>query len=536
MEYKVEEISPVERKINVTVPAEEATAAVSAATAMYRMRTDIKGFRKGKAPASMIESRFHKQIYGEATTDLINLHINQILGEVGMQPLSRIDVDHDLIKRDEDFEYSISFEVAPKVELPNLDGLKVEEEKAVVQPEELEKVEERVIDNAAEVKVLEDARQPKDGEVATVSFAAYQGDKVIDGIKAENFDLPLGEGQALPEFEELVKTLSPGEDGEKEVTFPADFINENLAGQTVLMKVKLHAVKERVRPEMSDEVAKKAGFESVEKMREIIEKSYLDSRKQLAKSKAQQDLLKQAMDGVDFPLPPSMVEDRIDRLVKDTEYKLDRQGKSLASLGKPMEQVREELREEAEQTVRSEIFLLAVASEEGLEVTREEIDATLGQLAMQNQMPLHELKKYYEDNNLIMPLKDRIMCDKAMESIYDRAEVTEVEPAAAEGEKKAPAKKAPAKKAAAKKTTKKAADKEEGEKKAPAKKPAAKKAPAKKAADKEDGEKKAPAKKPAAKKTTKKTADEAEKKAPAKKPAAKKAPAKKAAAKKDEEK
>jgi trigger factor len=516
MEYKVEEISPVERKVNVTVPAEEANAAISAATALYKMRTDIPGFRKGKAPATVIEGRFGKQIYGEATTDLINYHINQIMGELGLQPLSRIDVDHELIKRDQDYEYTLTFEVAPKVDLPEYKGLKVEEEKAEVKPEELEQVEKRILDNAAEVKVLEDVRNPKDGEIASVSFAAYRDGQPVDGIKAENFDLPLGEGQALPEFEELVKTLTVGEDGEKDVTFPEDFINEELAGKTVTMKVKLHALKERVLPEMSDEVAKKAGFESVEKMREVIEKSYLDSRKQLSRSNAQQDLLAQIMEKVDFPLPPSMVEDRIDRLVKDTEYKLDRQGRSLSSLGKTMEQIRADLRPDAEKTVRSEILLLAVAAEEGLEATREEVESTLGQLAMQNQMPLHELKKYYEDNNLIHPLKDRILCDKAMEVIYDNSEVTEVEPKV-EGEEEKPAKKAPAKKTAAKKTTtkktaaKKSEEGEEGEKKAPAKKPAAKKTTTKKTAAKkseegEEGEKKAPAKKPAAKKTTTKKA------------------------------
>ncbi len=506
MEYKVEDVSPVKKKVVITVPAEEATAAISATVALYKMRTNIKGFRPGKAPASMIEAQYHSQIYNEATTDLINLQINQIMGEAGLTPLSRIDVDAKEIVKGEDFIYSISFDVAPEFDLPKYKGLAVEKEKAVVEDEELVEVEKRMLENAAETKVLEDVREPKDGEIVSVSFATFQDGEPVEGLKAENFDMALGEGQSLPEFEELVKKLKTGEDGEGDITFPEDFINTELAGQTVTMKVKLHAIKERVIPELTDEVAKRAGgFESVEQMRQVIRDSYMNSREELHKSNAQKVLLKELLDSVDFPLPEALVEDRAERLVRDLEYKLDRQGKSFAATGRTEEQVREEFMPEAQETVKSEILLLAIAKEENIEVTPQEIDGFLSRLAMQSKTPLHELKKYYEDNNLIMPLKDRIMSDKAMELVWDNAEVAEVEPKG-DGDKKP-----------AKKSTKKPAAKKTAEKKTSEKKPAAKKAPAKKAAEKKPAAKKAPAKKAAEKK-----------------PAAKKAPKK--AAKKDEDK
>jgi len=486
MEYNVEEVSPVKRKIIVEVPAEEANGAIMAGIAMYRMQADVKGFRKGKVPSSVVESKYRKQIYGEATTDLINYQINEIMSGLSIQPMSRIDVDAKELVRDEDFTYAIEFEVAPKLDLPKYKGLKVDEVKAVVNDDEIAEVEGRILENNAEVKVIKDVRNPKDGEVVSVSFGAYQDGKIVEGIQAENFDLVLGSNQALPEFETLIKTMTTGESGETDVTFPEDFINENLAGQTVTMKAKLHAVKERITPKMSDSVAQKAGFQDVETMRKGIHESYASQRKQMNKSAAQSELLSSIIEGIkEFPMPPSMVEDRIDRLIQDLEYKLDRQGKGLQSLGKTPQQMRDEFKGEAESTVRTEIFLLAVAAEESLEISPEEIDATMTQLAMQTKQPLHELKKYYEDNNLVVPLKDRLMCDKASELIYDAADVKEIEPPS-EGKK-------PAKKAAAKK--------------APAKKAAAKKAPAKKAAAKKPAAKKAPAKKAAAKKTTKKASD-----------------------------
>jgi len=448
MEYNVEELSPVKRKITVEVEAEEANAAIMTAIAMYRMQADVKGFRKGKVPSTVIESKYRKQIYGEATTDLINYQINEIMSGLSMQPMSRIDVDAKELERDTDFSYSIEFEVAPQLDLPKYKGLKVDEVKSEVAAEEIAEVEGRILENNAEVKVIKDVRPAKDGEVASVSFGAFQNGEVVEGIQAENFDLVLGQGQALPEFEEMVKTLTTGESGETDVTFPEDFINENLAGQTVTMKCKLHAVKERITPKMTDGVAKKAGFNDVETMRKGIEESYMGQRKQMNKSAAQSKLLADIIEGIsEFPLPPAMVEDRIDRLIQDLEYKLDRQGKGLQSLGKTPQQMRDEFKDEAESTVKSEIFLLAVAAKESLEISPEEIESTLTQLAMQTRQPLHELKKYYEDNNLIVPLKDRLLCDKASELIYDAAEVTEIE-APSEGKKPAAKKAAPKKEAA----------------------------------------------------------------------------------------
>ena len=448
MEYNVEELSPVRRKITVQVPAEEASAAIATTIALYRMQADVKGFRKGKVPSTVIESKFRKQIYGEATTDLINYQINEIMSGLSMQPMSRIDVDAKELVRDEDFTYSIEFEVAPKLDLPKYKGLAVEEVDVIVSDDEVTEVESRILENNAEVKVIEDVRPAKDGEVVSVSFGAYKDGEIVEGIQAENFDLVLGQNQALPEFEEMLKTLTTDESGECDITFPADFINEKLAGQTVTMKAKLHAVKERVTPKMTDEVAKKAGFKDVETMRTGIRESYASQRKQMNKSMAQSELINSIITGInEFPLPPAMVEDRIDRLLKDLEYRLDRQGKGFQSLGKTPEQLREGFRAEAETSVKTEIFLLAVAAEEGLEISPEEIESTLTQMAMQTRQPLHELKKYYEDHNLIVPLKDRLLCDKASELIYDAAEVKLVAPPA---EGKAASKKAPAKKEAAK--------------------------------------------------------------------------------------
>lgn len=485
MEYKVEEISPVERKVLVTVPVEEVNGAIHATIAVYRTTVDMKGFRKGKVPAQMVEARFKEQIYQEATTDLVNVHLNDIMGEMGVQPMSRLDVDAGLLVRDEGFSYSVKFEVAPQFDVPEYIGLEVEQEKSVVNPVEIDAVIDRIRDNLAEMETVSEDRTAKAGDIVIMDFSAWQNGQPIDEIKANGFQLLLGDSQALPEFEAIVSKLKAGESGEDEITFPEDFINQDFAGKTVVLRVKLHEIKQKLLPEVNDEFAKKAGgFKDVAMMREAIESSYMESRRGLAKSEAQKKLVDQLLAKVDFALPPMVVEEHIDQLLAEFKDRIERQGKRLESLGKKPEELRNEFRSKAEEMVRTQMLLLAVATKLGLQVKNEDLDRHIMQEAIRSKQDPETVRRYYEENNLMFALKDRLLADMAVESIYAVAKVTEVEPAqpvdadASADAGDEPKKKAPAKKAAPKKTAAKAKA-DDGEKKTSAKKPAAKKSTAK---------------------------------------------------------
>lgn len=439
MEYTVEDVSPVKKKINVNVSQEEADAAIAAAVALYRSSSDIKGFRKGKAPSDLIESKFRKQIYQEATQDLINYQLNEILGELKLEPISKLDVDADELVRGEAFDYAISFEVLPEFELPEYTGLQIQQEEVDVDEGEVDSVVERIRDNMAELEKIDEDRKPEEHDVATISFTAFENGEPLGDIKADNFDLPIGEGQALDDFEAIVKDLKPGEQGEGEVSFPDDFINSDLAGRTVTMKIKLQGIKKRVKPEINDELAQKAGgFENVEKMREAIMNSYTETRKSLVRSKAQKQILDKLLEQVDFPLPESMVEDHIDRMVQDLKDKLEEQGKSLASTGKTGPELRESYREEAERLVKAQILLMKIAKNESIEVGRDDVLAYLRQEAIRNNQDFETLAHFYEDNNLMFALRDKLMADRAVDFVYENAEVEIVPPERSNGAESGP--------------------------------------------------------------------------------------------------
>ncbi|MFW6414679.1 MAG: trigger factor [Thermodesulfobacteriota bacterium] len=427
MEYNVEDLSPVKKKVTVKVPAEEVNSSLTATTAFFKKDLKMSGFRKGKVPSSVVENKFKKEISQQAGQDLLNVHFNQIFGEMGVQPLAGVDVDAGTMERDKDYEYSFSFEFLPELDLPEYYGLKAQQKKVDVGEDAVERTIYKIQQENSTLQAVKEDRSPEDGDVAVIDFAAYQNGEKIEGIEASGFELPLGEGQSLEEFESKIKGLTPGASGEQEITLPEDFISSELAGQTVSMSVTLNSIKERVLPEVDEKLAEQVGnFDSAEQMRDKIKENIYNYLYGMEKSKAQNELLEQLKSQVEVTPPESLVQSQLDSLLQNKKERLEKQGKSLEAEGGE-DKVREELRQEAEDLVRSHVILLSIANKEGMTVSDQEIQQHIINLASRNNQDPKSLLEYFENNNMMYALRDSLLADKAMEHIYNHAEIEEVE-------------------------------------------------------------------------------------------------------------
>ncbi|GHU95364.1 trigger factor [Deltaproteobacteria bacterium] len=431
MEYKVEELSPVRKKVIITTEPQEVEAAIMGAVALYKTSVQLDGFRKGKVPASVIEQRFRQKIYEEAHQDLVNVHLNEVMQTLGVTPVSGIDLDGpNTLERGSGYTYSIEFEVLPEFDLPPYEGLDAEQEKVVLKEEVVTDVIERILRDRAQLLPVDGLGPAVDGQVVNLDFAAYENGKAVEGVNSKNFNLALGERQALEDFEALVKTIQYGQEGESEIRFPDDFLARDLAGKTVTMKVKVHAIKERKLPELNDELAKSLGVETVDKLKQNISDSYVKSRTDLNKSATQKNILDKLLKMTKFPLPQSMVDIQINTLLAAQKARLERYGKSLESLGKSPDTLRVEVLPQAEEITRYHVLMLSIAKKEGLDVTDQEINAHIYQASLQSGDDFKTLHEQYERSGMIFALRDRLLADKAMELVYANARVKEVEPSA----------------------------------------------------------------------------------------------------------
>lgn len=428
MQYTVEDVSPVKKTVRVTVPAAEVDAALDKNVARYRQSVVLDGFRKGKVPPALVEKRFEKDIYEETGSELVNSAISEILKELDHEPMSGICFEGEAISRGKEYAYSFAYEIMPVFELPAYEGIPVTQDAAAVKDEEVDTVFERVRRSMATLENVAEKRLPAAGDVATITFAGFDdsGEPIPD-VAGEKFQVTIGEGQVIPDFETLLCSVLPGESGEGKVVFPAEYHSKDLAGKTIAMKITLDVLQTRILPEVNDEFAKQAGgFETVDAMRSSVRSSYEGNRKDLAKAKAQSELLEKLLAEVDFPLPESMVEQYTANILAEQAERLQRQGRDAASITEEETQVMKAGAEaEAKRHVKTRIFLLTVAKKEKLEVSSQELEAALRQIATRGGHDFARVRDHYVRNNLLPVLRDRILADKAMDAIYAKAVVTE---------------------------------------------------------------------------------------------------------------
>ncbi|MDR1490436.1 MAG: trigger factor [Desulfovibrio sp.] len=437
MQYAIEDLNPVKKKITVTVPAAEVGKAVDEAVSSFRSSLKLDGFRRGKVPAALVMKRFNSEVIRQTTDKLVQESIREIMDKDSFNIVSGVDYDGGLPEPGSDFIYTLAFEVMPEFELPSYEGLEIEQEETVVNASDIDatvlKMRQRL---AKAVPLLED-RPPKDGDVAVLDFAALDDTgNVLAGFKAEGFSLTLGEGMSFPGFEDLIKGLAPGEEKEESLAFPEKFVHADLAGRTVRMRVKLKELMEKIPPDEDDAFAQEAGnFESTAKMRESLRESLLRNREERNRAAAQKRLLDKLLEQVEFTVPQAMIESQTTAVRQELS---DILGVSGTVPDGEIDAMKDEIRQEAEKRAKIRIFLLAVAKKQGLTASAQDIDLRLRRLARQSGQEFKTIQQYYVRNHLVAGLTDRILADKAMEELYSKARIVPVPPARADGDSAAP--------------------------------------------------------------------------------------------------
>lgn len=425
MEFTVEDLSPVKKKVNITVSPEEVAAALASTVATIGKGLQMDGFRKGKVPASVVRKRFHNSLEREARENLMNVHIHTVLSDVGMKPVSPILMhgDENPFQEGQPFEYSMEFEVLPKFDLPNYDGIEVEELSAEADEAKCERVMRLLSGRLARLVPVEGSEPVKDGQIAVVDFEFLENGEPLADYKGNNMELAIGAGQALQDFENLVKTIPVGHTATAPITFPDDFIAPQVAGKTLDAKVTVHAVKEKLLPEMDEDLAKKLGYNDLEHMRRVAEVVSTSTTKLMNKSHSQHTILERLLKQVDFEVPESLVQGELALLIGDYVTRQEESGKRVAYDQETREELRARFMPDAEKKARESVLLLTVADAENLIISPQELAESVAKEAEKlGENPREYLQKL-ESAGMLGTLQRHMLCDKAMDLIYERASV-----------------------------------------------------------------------------------------------------------------
>ena len=440
-------------ELDITIDAETFQNAIKDAYRKNGKKISVQGFRKGKAPLSIIEKYYGEEVFFEDALNLLYSDtLDAAISEAGLKFVEdKIDFDLVSISKAEGVHFKSTITTYPEVELGNYKGFKAEKVKVAVAAKEVNEELKRMADRNARVLSVED-RAAKLEDITTIDFEGFVDGVAFEGGKGEGYALTLGSNQFIPGFEDQIVGHNIGDEFDVNVEFPKDYQAEELKGKPAVFKVKLHEIKVREIPEIDDEFAKDVSeFDTLKDLKADLKKKALERKKAAQEEEIENNLIDQLIDVMKADIPEAMYERRVDESIRDFDYRLRSQGMDLDTylkyLGNPdINEFRNNFRPQAEKSVKVRMALEKIVELENIVPTAKDIEAEYEKLASQYNMEADKIKAMVPESELV---KD-IAVSKAIAIVKDSAEIVEVE---AKTEAKTEEKKPAAKKTTTKSTT-----------------------------------------------------------------------------------
>ena len=411
-----------------------------------KSKYSVPGFRKGKVPKKIIEANFGKGVFWNEAIDMSLPEIYpKAIEELELQPVSNPDIHiEDEIEEGKDIVVTFEVETYPEIELADYSKIEVEELDDTVD-EEL--VDARIQEEVQKNKVLKPVERPvEEGDIVNIDFEGFKDGVAFEGGKAEGHDLKIGSKSFIPGFEEGLVGKEKGQEVDLELTFPEEYQAEDLAGQEVVFKVKINEITEEILPEVDDDfVMDVSEFDTLDEYKASIRKELEEQVKKNNEIVVENRVLEEALERTPFDLPQSMIDLQLEDEMREYEHQLSHMGLDLNTYlnitGQDLDDIREQLKERAEDKVRVQVLLDKLVEENDYEVSSEEIEAeyddALEQYGrkddeefkkmMKEQVGEDQIKAILQRRKAVEDLKSNVVFVEAKEETVEDTEENEEE-------------------------------------------------------------------------------------------------------------
>ena len=414
-------------KFTMDFTAEEFEAAVVKAYQDSKDKFNIDGFRKGKAPRSIIEKHFGEGVFFEdAINNLFQTAYPEALNELDLEVIDSPQADFSEIGKGKPLTVTIDVAVYPVVEVKDYKGIEVEQVDPEVTEEDVDRDIEAMRKRNSRMVVAD--RPVENGDTVILDYAGFVGDEQFQGGTAENQELKIGSGMFIPGFEEQLIGVKAGESKDVVVTFPEEYQAKELAGKEATFKCKVHEVKFEELPELDDEFAKDVSeFDTLAELRDDARARILESVKLQCENEAKDKVIAQVYENNKIEAPATMVADEMERMIQELEQQMRYQGLNIEQYlqftGSTLDDFRNEIKPEAEKRVATRIVLRSIGDVENVEVTDEDLDKELQRMSEAYNTDPENIKKMLGEENLAFFRKD-IALTKVMDMLYNEAKIT----------------------------------------------------------------------------------------------------------------
>ena len=378
--------------ISFSASKEEFAKGLDSAFKRAVKRVNAPGFRKGKLPRAVFNQMYGEEaLYQDAVDAVLPAAYTKAIDELKVSPLAMPDIDVKEISKENGVSFEAVVTVKPNVELGEYKHLGIKKEEVEVTEADVEERLERLLSNQAEWQIKEG--EAKKGDIVVIDFKGFIGDEAFEGGEAKGYELELGSGSFIPGFEDQLEGKVAPVDTEVNVTFPENYQVADLAGKEARFEVTIHDVKEKVLPELTDEFVKEFSKEAASTVAEYKEKlrGEIKVQKEEAAAKAYSDkVISTAVENAKLTVPTKLIDQEVNSMFEQFAGNLSRQGLSFELYeqftGKGADELKAEMRSDAENKIKTSFVLGEIAEVEKVEVTDVDIDAEVKELATMYNM------------------------------------------------------------------------------------------------------------------------------------------------------
>jgi len=427
MKVEVKNAEKSQKELSIEIPVEKYNAAFEEEYKKIAPTVNIPGFRKGKAPRSIVLKQFKHRISVNALEKVINESIIQALTENNINPLSSPNVKDVNFEEGEPITFKVYVDVFPEYDVEKIDGFEFVKEIDEVTDEDVEQVLEKLKLQNISYEPKEDATV-ENGDMVVIDFEGFVDGEPFEGGSAKDYSFVVGSNTLLKDFENGLLGHKSGEEFEIEVKFPDDYYEKNLAGKTATFKINLKEVKKRVEPELDDDFAKDVDeeCETLEDLKNKIRKELEEEVQQIAKENLYEQIIEKLLEVNKFDVPDTLVREQAERLATQTMQQYQYMyGVNAEQLGFDKEKLVEHYWNLAEKQVKSGLILNKIAEKENIDVTQEELDKKIEELANKLKKNVDEYKKELEAYGGINNIKNNLLTDKIFDFIISKNKLEE---------------------------------------------------------------------------------------------------------------
>ena len=437
MKVIVEDVSSVKKTLHIEVPEDTVTNEINNAYKDLKKTAKVKGFRPGKAPRSVLERIYKNDINADVASKLIQDSVFKAIEDAKLNIIAPPKIDPPDLEDKKSYAYDASVEIRPEIEDLDFKGLALKKTVYEVGENEIEMQLKMIQKNLATQQPVEENRPAQNDDFVMIHYEGFKdGAPFVETQRTENFTLKIGTGTISDDFDAQLVGMKVDDIKEFEVTFPEDYFNEKLAGLTIMFKVELVQIREEILPDIDDELAKKLGqYESIEDVKKAIRDNLENGYKQKSEQEINEQIFQALIEKSEFEVPDTMIDMELDGIIAETEQSLSYQNMSMEDLGMTREGLAERYRDTAEKQVRRHLLLDKIVTQEDLDLSDDEFNEGLAEMAKTVNQPVEVLQQFYQQNQDKKEyFKHTLLEKKAISLIIDNSTVENVKPETTDAE------------------------------------------------------------------------------------------------------